>query len=129
MRWFKHMTVAHSNEKISRLLELCGLAGLGAWWFLLELIAGAMGKEDQKCWAEHSLARWAKLMDIHPNQAKKYLKCMQSAGLIGLEIIEGRYRVIVPNLLKYRDEYSKSPDMLRSLSRQTPPQNRSSHLS
>lgn len=107
MKWFRHMTIAHSNEKISRLLESSGLAGFGAYWYTLEIVAGDMGKADLKCSAEHSLARWGKLMDIHPNQAKKYLKCMQSAGLIDLEIIEGRYRVIVPNLLKYRDEYSK----------------------
>ncbi len=107
VRWFKHMTASHLDEKLSRLLDSSGLAGYGAWWLVLEIIAGEMGKDDPRCSVEHSLTRWSRLLDSHPNQVKKYLGSMQGAGLVDLECIERRYRVSVPNLLKYRDEYSK----------------------
>lgn len=118
MKWFRHMTVSHEDSKISRLLDLSGLAGYGAWWLILEIVAGEMGKDDLKCSAEHSLTRWSHLMYCHPNQVKSYLGSMQSAGLVEIECIEDRYRVSVPNLLKYRDEYSRksghAPESVRS---------------
>lgn len=120
MKWFRHMAVSHQDSKISRLLDSSGLAGYGGWWILLEIIAGEMGKQDQKCSAEHSLAQWSRFLRCHPNQAKSYLKSMQSAGLVDLEIFESRYRVSVPNLLKYRDEYARksghTPESVRTKS-------------
>lgn len=32
MRWFKHMTDADDNEKLSRLQDEFGLEGYGFWW-------------------------------------------------------------------------------------------------
>jgi hypothetical protein len=116
------MAVSHQDSKISRLLDSSGLAGYGAWWILLEIIAGEMGKEDQKCSAEHSLTQWSRFLRCHPNQAKSYLKSMQSAGLVDIEIIQSRYRVSVSNLLKYRDEHSRksghAPESVRTNSSQ-----------
>jgi len=118
VKWFRHMTVSHQDSKISRLLDSSGLAGYGAWWLVLEIIAGEMGKDDRKCWADHSLTRWSRFLDCHPNKVKSYLGSMQSAGLVDLEIVDDRYRVSVPNLLKYRDEYARksghAPESVRT---------------
>jgi hypothetical protein len=122
VKWFRHMAVSHQDSKISRLLDSSGLAGYGAWWIVLEIIAGEMGKEDRKCSADHSLTRWSRFLGCHHNKAKSYLRSMQSAGLVDLEIIEDRYRVSVHNLLKYRDEYARksghAPESVRTHSAQ-----------
>ena len=122
MKWFRHITVSHQDSKISRFLDSSGLAGYGAWWLVLELIAGEMGKEDRKCSAEHSLTQWSRFLRCHSNWVKSYLGSMQSAGLVELQIVDDRYRVSVPNLLKYRDEYSRKsghgPESVRTNSSQ-----------
>jgi len=107
MRWFKHMADSADDEKLAELLAECGLEGYGFWWRLLEVIAAQMAKNDDKCSVAYPLSQWSRLLYSHHNRVGKYLGKLEVIGIVKVEYELSKVRVIVPNLLKYRDEYSK----------------------
>lgn len=120
MRWIKHLTAARLDEDMSDLIHECGLEGYGFWWVLLEVIGGSMDETD-KCELTYPLPQWSRLLCCHSNRVGKYLGKLQGMGKVTVENREGKVMVRIPNLLKYRDEYSKksghSPDKVRSKDR------------
>lgn len=135
MRWFKHMTNSWGNQKLSRLVDTCGIEGYGFWWRLLEIIAantekGAMPE------VEYSVSHWCRLMGIHHHKFRKLLHAGEECGLYSLstpalpqgyphsnsgvtpKYDQSKYRVKIDNILKYRDEYSRksgqTPESVRS---------------
>jgi len=123
MRWFKHMTNSRNDEKLAELLATHGLEGYAFWWLLLEVIGAAVEK-DHGPELTYPITQWALALHSHPNRVRKYLVALGSeAGSGGCSLLvadnlpDGRIRVQIPNLLKYRDEYSRksghSPDSVR----------------
>lgn len=114
MRWVKHMTASHTDEKLCAVLDELGLEGYGFWWMLVEIVAGQINPKESKCSVTYSLPQWSRYLYCHHNKVSKYLGNLQGNGLVTVETIEGRVRVTIPNLLKYRDEYTRksgqSPD-------------------
>lgn len=107
MRWYKHLTAAHYDEKLSELLAEGGLEAYGFWWLLLEIVAGQMTKDDQKCSVSYPLSQWSRLLYCHHNKVGKYMGKLGVMGIVRVEYESSKIRVTIPNLLKYRDEYSK----------------------
>ena len=106
MKWFKHFSNASSDPKISKLEDRFGLEGYGFYFKTLEIIALEMGDGD-RCEAEYSNKKWGKLSGV---SAKRWLKFAEHSAMLQLFSIkksENYTLVIVPNLLKFRDEYSK----------------------
>lgn len=60
-----------------------------------------------KCSATYSLTHWSRLLYSHHNKVSKYLGKLGVIGIVTVESIESKIRVTIPNLLKYRDEYSR----------------------
>ena len=120
MRWFKHLTCAHKDEKLSELIASDGLEAYGFWWSLLEVVAEQMDKNSAKCSASYPLNQWARLLYCHHHTVSKYMGKLGVTGIVtvGYETSNGisKLKVTIPNLLKYRDEYSKksrhAPDKL-----------------
>ena len=54
MRWFKHMTDSHSDEKLCDIISESGPEAYGMWWLVLEIVAKQMDKNDVKCSVEYS---------------------------------------------------------------------------
>ena len=118
MRWFKHMAHSHTDERLSSFIDESGLEGYGFWWLLLEIVAAQMDSSD-KCEVTYSLPHWSRLLYSHHHKVSNLLGKLEVTGLIATSKSEGKITVTIPNLLKYRDEYSKK-------SGQTPSKNRES---
>ncbi len=125
MRWFKHMTQTRADERIASLISECGMEGYGAYWAVLEIVANVMDKTSM-CEVTYPLTIWSSMLLLHHNRVRSLLGNFDVMGLMKVSSCEGKVTVKVPNLLKYRDEYSKksgqNPDKLRIKSGATPEQ-------
>ena len=123
MRWFKHMTCSARDPKMAQLIAKHGAAGYGMYWMLLEAIAEQVderGITDLTFPAKH----WAKILGTYQGKhASIFLQSLADLSLISLTIDGDLLRVDMPNILKYRDEWSKkksrnsgaTPEQLRSI--------------
>ncbi len=113
MKWLKHMTAAWDDEKLAALVGQSGEAGLaryGAYWRIAEMVASQMEGAFPSCSLSYPLWRWARELFVRKSYASSILLRLQKEGLIGIEgdLNAGQtVTVKMPNLLKYRDEYSK----------------------
>jgi hypothetical protein len=105
MRWFKHLTAARKDEKMARLFDRSGYQGRGLWWTLLEIVAGQMDGSSQRCSLKYSVKTWAAELQMLPQNVLKQLTVLKEVGLITL-IVGDEIEVSIPNLLRYRDEYT-----------------------
>lgn len=106
MRWFKHLSRAHLDEAMTDLIQNHGHDAYGFYWQLLEIVAESMDGTG-RCSVTHPLPQWSRLLYCHHHRVSKHLGTLQVMGLISVEYAEGKVKVTIPNLLKYRDEYSK----------------------
>lgn len=83
MRWFKHMTNSFDDEKLSRLVDSCGLEGYGFWWRIVEIVAAHTenGKEPE---LDYPVSKWCSLIGIHHNKFRKLLVAGAECGLYEL---------------------------------------------
>lgn len=123
------MTHAHQDTKVCAILEQLGAEGYGIYWLLLEHLAIPMdGKSEESPVAEHSIVKWAQICHCSARRMRQFVYLATELRLISAETtpelrqysdksMSDRFRIVVPNLLKYRDEYSKrsgqDPDKLR----------------
>lgn len=106
MKWFKHLSTARDDERISRLEDMAGLEGYGFYFKLLEIVASSMDGTD-RCEAEYSISRWGTLTNCHPIKARTLVGKVASCGLVEQRLSEDRLLVRIPNLLKFRDNHTK----------------------
>ena len=118
MRWFKHLTSAHSDKALAKVSEDHGPVGPGIYWGLVEHIAGPMEAGKMIPMASHSIAKWASILDTSSRTFTKICKSLQTESLIFCESSSDRLTISVPNILKYKDEYSKksgqTPEPIRA---------------
>lgn len=116
MRWVKHMTASHTDEKLCAVLDELGLEGYGFWWMLVEVVAGQINPKESKCSVTYSLPQWSRHLYCHHNKVGKYLGNLQGNGLVTVETVEGKVRVTIPNLQSYiREENRPSSDIWRKI--------------
>jgi hypothetical protein len=122
------MSAAADDEKLAEVIDIHGAEGYGIYWIILEKIAFLMDGSNRTC-ARYSVKKWAKFCGKSPKVLKKFLETFQKLSLFNVEICEKNsdfLQIDCPNLLKYRDEYSKksrqTPDNKRIESGQTPDQ-------
>ena len=106
MRWFKHLSGSWDDEKLSRLVDLHGLAGYGFWWRLLEIIALQMNESGRSA-CVFSPQKWGKHFGLYPKVFRKFCKTLQELDLIQWRESDGLIEINIPNLLKFRDEWTK----------------------
>src|SRR6478609_844252 len=118
MRWLKHMTATKHDEKVALLLDKLGHEGYGLWWMIIETIAASIESGSDKCSLRYPVSRWAAELQLHPPNVTRRLAAIAATGLLEMSCDAAGIMLTAPNLLKYRDEYSKksghSPDTLRS---------------
>jgi hypothetical protein len=107
MRWIKHMTAARSDKAMALVSERHGPIAIGIYWGIVEEIAGPMEPGKMTPSASHSVAKWASILDTSSRTFTKICKSLQTESLIFCETIEDRLTISVPNILKYKDEYSQ----------------------
>jgi hypothetical protein len=107
MRWFKHLTAARRDEKLARLFHRSGNSGYGLYFRLLEIVGGEMDNSSQRCSLQYPVSTWAAELKILPQNVGKQLAVLEEVGLITLTADGAEIEIRIPNLLKYRDEYSR----------------------
>lgn len=107
MRWFKHMTASADDEKLSRLKDAFGLEGYGFWWSVTEIVAAKLGDDEGETFAEFSPKKWGNSLGISPKKFQMLAEFCANLGLFSIEYSENLIRVNMPNILKYRDEYTE----------------------
>lgn len=122
MRWFKHMVASADDEKLSRLTDVYGLEGYGFWWRVVEIVAEKVGPDGETS-VEFSAKKWGNLAGISPKKFRTLAECCANLGLFTFECSgnsENIIKINMPNILKYRDEYSRksgqSADKVRTRS-------------
>ena len=105
MRWFKHMAASANDEKLSRLMDAAGLEGYGFWWRVVEAVAGNMGADDRTS-AAFSAKKWGNSLGISPKKFRTLAGLCADFGLFSVEHSENLIRIDIPNILKFRDEYT-----------------------
>lgn len=127
MRWFKHMTRAWDDEKISALVEKHGIEGYGFYFRVLEIVAGTIEESSQSS-VTYSLRKWSKLTAIFQPKVLRLCQVCDELGLIQYELSAESLKVSIPKIFKYRDEYSekrekkklKNRDIIPSVSEKYP---------
>lgn len=120
MRWFKHMVSSADDEKLSKLTDAHGLEGYGFWWRIVEIVAEKVGPDGQTS-AEFSLRKWGAMLVLSPSKTRRMAETCAKLGLFSVVFFENTMTVNMPNILKFRDEYTEkqvrksgqNPDKLR----------------
>jgi len=137
LKWFRHMAQSGNDEKLSEMISTFGLEGYGFWWRLLEIIAEQMDESDKCDATHSLIQWSRLLYCHHHKTSKMfaYIAEVELAYLFVDELTrvvtplvttplthrlpppskqgvtqkngQSKIRVMIPNLLKYRDEYTK----------------------
>lgn len=116
MRWFKHMTDSSDDEFMSELESEFGLEGYARWWKLLEAIGRQMDKSECAAVA-YPWDKWQTILKGKRKKLETFLIHLQNKGKIKQKLNGNILEIECPNILKFRDEYTKksgqSPDKVR----------------
>ena len=107
MKWFRHETNAHDDEKIDAIRQQFGMEGIGIWWQLTELVAQnySAGKDPSRIW---SWVGFQLQFSCKRAKTKNLLNTFQELGLIETETVnEKTFRVTIPKLSKFCDVTNK----------------------
>lgn len=92
------------------MIDSFGMEGYGMWWRLLEIVALQMDESD-RCHVTFSSQNWAKVFGVSQRKSDKFLSFLENISLVVLEknpySDPNKTTVSIPNLLKFRDEYTK----------------------
>lgn len=128
MKWLKHMTNHQDEPSISALVGRLGWESYGWYWAIMEKIAASIGKDD-RCSLEFPTEKWKKILGISSKKLRNFLEISTEFGIFTVKFSNNSQEfceIGSPNLLIWRDEYSKksghSTDKLPTNSRQTPDQ-------
>lgn len=106
MRWYKHKTNAHSDDKMVELLRRFGPAGYGRYHLLLEHV-GQKVKGSSGYTVSHDLSTWAQILRTKSDSAEILLGFCSDSALIVLGHSGNDITISIPKLLEIRDEYSE----------------------
>lgn len=118
MRWVKHKTMAHADAEVDAVLEEFGPVAYGVYWLIIEEIASAMEPGKDAPEAVRSIQKWASICQVPPRVFRKIIARLAVHLVTACETSDGRLKIAVPNILKYRDEYSRksghAPDQTKT---------------
>jgi hypothetical protein len=107
MRWVKHLSLAHKDEQMDAILDLFGAEAYGVFWLLVEDIAAPMEPGKMAPAACHSAVVWASICRCSVRRWRSIVMRMAEKNLIVMQSSDDRVRIEIPNILKYKDEYTK----------------------
>lgn len=105
MKWFKHYSETWDDEKISALIDVGGLELYGFWWRILEIIAKQMDKTP-KTSCQYSAKKWGNFCGISAKRFQKFAEILAEKKIISADFGCENIYIDVPNLAKYRDEWT-----------------------
>lgn len=106
MKWFKHISTSYNDEKLSQMTDMLGMEGYGFWWRTLEVVAEKMDETNNYS-CSFSSKKWGSFYGFSAKKFEKFARIFEKFSLFSVEILENSITVSIPNLLKYKDEWSK----------------------
>lgn len=120
MKWVKHMTNAHRDEKLQRLIDEFGLEGYGAYWIILEIL-GEQIKDSDRDFCEYSMKFWQNSLGFSVKKLQNFLEILSKFEIFLVEFSQNSVIIKCPKIKTIRDEYTeKKTQKIGTLSRQTP---------
>ena len=107
MEWFRHQTLTWNDTKIACITAEHGLEIYGFWWRVLEIIAAQMSTTECKTNFEYPIKVWAKFTGVSPKKFQKLAGILNEKELIIMKNGQNMIDIDIPNLLKFRDEWTK----------------------
>ena len=126
MKWFKHESNMHNDEKIQMLMDFCGLEGYAVYLIILELIAEKIERDNMDASILITLpVLKRKTMIYHDRKIRKIIESLVNLRLISVESIDNLstisstspdnlekslknvFAIHCPNLLKRLDNWTK----------------------
>lgn len=119
MRWIKHLTESSNDEKLASLLATHGPEGYGVWWLVIEAVAKQIGPKESKISVSYPVSYWLRITGFYHHKKFKVIiesmhnlslisaQCTDNVSLISALSLKDVLTISIPNILKYRDEYSK----------------------
>ena len=118
MRWVKHLSMAHADDELDAVLEKHGGEGYGAYWLIVEDIAAAMDAGRMEPSAVHTELKWAQICHVSVRAMRNVIQTLSNHLAIINQSPDNRVQIAIPNILKYKDEYSKksgqTPEPIRA---------------
>ncbi len=113
MRWFKHMVASSRDEKLAALRAEFGMEGYGLYWLILELLAEKVNEKNDTS-LTYSAKIWKSFTGISVKKFQKFLIFCANFDIFSVKFEKNNSKngqngitISCPNLLKYRDEWSK----------------------
>ena len=106
MKWFKHICTSYHDENLSLMTDELGMEGYGFWWRTLEVVAEKMDETDNYS-CTFSAKKWGNFYGFSAKKFEKFARIFEKFGLLSVEILENSITISIPNLLKYKDEWSR----------------------
>jgi hypothetical protein len=105
LRWIKHLTATRRDEKVAQLISQFGYRPYGVWWAILETVAENFDGKNPSL--QYPLNTWANLLSIRGSLLLSVVFQIEVTGLLRATRTGNDLTLTIPNLLKYRDEYSR----------------------
>jgi hypothetical protein len=99
------MALSANDEKLSRLTDKFGLEGYGFWWRIVEIVAEKVDAGAGTS-VEFSMKKWRSLIGIPPKKFQILAEFCSNLGLFSAKFEQNYITIDLPNILKFRDEYS-----------------------
>jgi|GEM_PF-2776371 len=103
MRWFKHISNAHQDEKMARLVSELGLEGYGFYWLILETVAGQIEAGSDRTDLDYPIAFWREITGFSPKKLRKFAEFCSEIEIFSAKFSENSLTIDIPNILKYRE--------------------------
>lgn len=114
MKFFKHFVDAHRGKSMQLLMKKYGPAGVGRYWYFVELCAEKLTKEKDEeyteahCVFEFEMAYLMRCLAYgNLKQCSTYLRGLSDLGLCSVEEVNDVYVTSMPKLLECMDRDSK----------------------
>lgn len=104
------MSASWDDERLARVVGGGGMDGLamyGLYWRLLEIVASQIEGKTPSCSVQYSVTRWSLLLSLRGSLVFSAMSRLAVTGVVIVTRTDSDVRVTIPNLLKYRDEYSR----------------------
>jgi hypothetical protein len=99
--------MAHKDDALSAVLEEHGLDAYALFWLIIEHIGSRMEKDRMTPELINSELKWSQILYTSVRRFRTISNSLAEKGLIVCECTDNRIRISIPNIVKYKDEYSK----------------------
>lgn len=113
MKWFKHFSGAHSDDKIVSIRGEFGIWGVGAYWTLLERVAEQMKDEDSPPTAHLIVSELCSFLGCKRNKLVSFLDHSQNIRGMNRELNGNVLIITIPKMRELADNYTKQAKRLR----------------